>query len=435
MIKLFISYRHGDAAHAAQRVRACMQAKFGDDAVFIDREIPAGSDWAAYLKERLQESTDVIVLVGDAFLRDLRRGAAREGGEQDWLKFEIRTAIEQNKRIFPVLIGSLDMPGPSKLPEEIRQLASQQAVFAREPAFDAAMAALARSIAEKHGWIEPLAQAAAAARPATIELARAATVTLLAFAGLALTWITGRVIEWLAGMPAGASAVATFWTGAVFVLATTLWGLGPYLVFRAVAEVRAQAQLPIHNLNGLLTFVNLVLSLLAGGTFLLLSTRADWALDLLWVMPESPHLVHYAMQGVALLLIVFATLTVAMLEPAVRQWREERRGWGSAGLNGIAVGVVMAALWFAASLLHSLPSLAELRLSGERDTVPMVGYFMLAPALSALVLAWDVAQSLLGPRGRAWRSRVLLGLAIGLYLACTLGYFAHGPLRLFIAAG
>lgn len=434
MIRLFISYRRGDAAHAAQRVRSCMQAKFGDDAVFIDREIPAGADWAAYLKARLQESTDVVVLVGDAFLRELRRGAARAGGEPDWLKFEIMTAIEQKKRLYPVLIGSLDMPGPSKLPEEIRQLAAQQAVFAREPAFDAAMAALAKSIAEEHGWIEPRVQATSAARPATIELGRAGTVTLLTLAGLVLTGFTGRVIEWLAGMPAGASAVATFWTGALFVLATTLWGLGPYLVFRAVAEVRAQAQLPIHNLSGLLTFVNLVLALLAGGTFLLLSTRADWALNL-WQM-KGPHgWAYYALQGGVLLLIVFATLAVAMLEPAVRRWREQWRGWGGAGLNGLAVGVMLAALWFAAALLDSLPSLAELDLPGELDAVPMVGYFMLAPALSLLVLAWDVAQALLGPRGRTWRSRVLLGLAVGLYLACTLGYFAHGPLRLFIAAG
>jgi len=65
-------------------------------------------------------------------------------------------------------------------------------------------------------------------------------------------------------------------------------------------------------------------------------------------------------------------------------------------------------------------------------TVPMVGYFMLAPSLSALVLAWDLARSLLGLSGRAWHSRTLFALAVGLYLAGTLAYFAHGPVRLFL---
>ena len=41
MIKLFISYRRSDSLHAAQRVRMSLQERFGDDAVFIDREIPA----------------------------------------------------------------------------------------------------------------------------------------------------------------------------------------------------------------------------------------------------------------------------------------------------------------------------------------------------------------------------------------------------------
>jgi len=427
MIKVFISYRRIDAAHAAQRTRACLQAKFGTGAVFIDREIPAGEDWAKYLKSRLEESTDVIVLVGDAFLRELKRGAARGNGEQDWLKLEIRTAIEQEKRIYPVLIGSLDMPSPNKLPEEIRKFAARQAVFAREPAFDAAMSALAKSIAEEHGWIEPQAPSSTTTGSNMAAPARALALALAAIAGLWLTWLTGLLVEWLAGTPPGAAAVSTFWTGAVYALATALWGLGPYLLFRAVADVRARAKLPIHNLNGLLTLLNLILSLWSGGTFLLLSTRADWALRLMWVMPDAPHPLHYAMQGVALLLIVFATAALGMAEPLVRRWSDERRGWGMAALNALAFGVMLAALWFTASVHHSLPAQVDVQ------TVPMLGYFMIAPALSGLLLVWDLAQSAVGLSGQSWRSRTLIGLAIALYLACTIGYFAHGPLALFIA--
>lgn len=427
MIRLFISYRRSDSMHAAQRVRAFMQSQFGADAVFIDRDIPPGSDWAQCLRERLADATDVVVLVGDAFLRELRRrGGPAATEEDDWLKTEIETALQLDKAIYPVLIGRLDMPDKAELPAPIQGFADHQAVFAREPAFDAAMAVLGRAIAARHGWVDPRPRADAG-KASVGDLARlAAAASLAGLVALFALWQLGRLVHWLAAGTAGEAVESTAWLGIVHALLTMLWGLGPYLVYRSVAEIRARANLPVHNLLGALTMLNLGAALLAGGTFLLLSTRADWALRLRGLVPEMPGPWHYALQGVVLLAIVFAAVAVAMLEPVVRSWPAARRRRGMAGLHAAAVLVALASAWFAESLVRSMPPLAGV------DAVPVIGYFMVAPALSGLLVAWDMARWSLGMSGRAWHSRALLAVAVGLYLACTLGYFAHGPVRLFV---
>jgi hypothetical protein len=422
-LKLFISYRRSDSAHAAQRVRAALQARFGDAAVFIDREIRAGTRWAEQLEQQLEQCTGVVVLVGDAFLRELRQHEKDRQGEPDALAWEIETALKLRKTIYPVLVGAIDMPEPRQLPEAIRAFAGYQAVFAREPAFDAAMTVLLKSIAEEHQWTDP-AVAEESRTPRWQTEARTFALLLL---GLAAAWTGGRLILWLAGSPERAPEAA-LWLGLQYSFATALWGLGPYLAYRAVAELRARSRLPVYNLHGLLTCVNLALALVAGGTFVLLTARPGWALRLLWLLPEQPQPWHYALQGAVLLAIVFAALGVTWLEPRVRQFEGLSRHLGMAGLNTAALAAMAGVLWFIASLAASLPPL------GGLDPVPLIGWAMQTPALSALVGAWDYARGKLGFSGRSWRSVALFALAVGLFTMCTTVYFARGPMRLLMGA-
>jgi hypothetical protein len=340
--------------------------------------------------------------------------------------WEIETALRLKKTIYPVLIGALDMPEAGKLPVPIRGFTSYQAVFAREPAFDAAMTVLIKSIADEHGWTEPAPHPAVAAAQAAASggpVLRSANLLWLALAVPAALWFTGRLILWLAD-PAAARAPpveAAFWTGTHYALATALWGLGPYLAYRAVFELRARARLPIRNLHGLLSVGNLAMALVLGGSFLLLSARRGWALELQGLLPDAPGPLHYAAQGVVLLVIVFAAMATALLEPRARRLQGRQRVWAMHAINANGVVVMLCGLWFAASLALSLPPLLL------THTVPVVGYLMLCPALSILVAVWDAAQSQLGISGRTWQVRMLFGLAIGAYGICTLAYFAYGP--------
>lgn len=429
-MKLFISYRRSDSVHAANRARMCLQQKFGADAVFIDREIPAGKPWEQHLEEMLVECSGVVVLVGDEFLHQLRKKREQADEGHDALVWEIASAIRLAKPIYPVLFGAADMPDAGKLPEAIRAFAGYQAVFAREPAFDAAMAVLIKSIADQHGWVEPPASAAGAEAggPAVAvwSPASAATALMVALLALGLLLGAGRLILWLAEPLTAAlrPAESAFWHGARYALATVLGGLGPYLAFWLVAELRARARLPIYNLHGLLSVANLAGVLVSGGSFLLMSTLPGWRLEPLAVFPPAPGPADYALLALGLLGIVLAALAVAVWEPRVRQLAPPGRRVGMALINTTSAAVALCGLWFAASLANSLPAL------GARDPVPVVGYLMLCPALSLLVAGWAYGRATLGLRGRDWQIRTLFGLVLGLYLVCTLALFALGPTRL-----
>lgn len=431
-MKLFISYRRNDSTHAAARVRMCLEQKFGAEAVFIDREIPAGKRWEDYLEEMLQQCDGVVVLVGDEFMRLLTKHLAQGGDRVDPLVWEIATAIKLKRTIYPVLFGAIDMPDPAQLPESIRGLAGFQAVFAREPAFDSAVDVLIKSIAANHQWSPPATPPAPAA---AITPAAASPLGMswpwVWLLGLAAVWGLGRLVIWLAD-PASVpqrGAESAFWHGLRYVLATVLWGLGPYFAYWLVAELRARARLPIFNLHGLLSVFNVGGMLVAGGTFLLLSTLPGWRLQPWLVFPEQPLARHYVVLSLALLAIVLAAVAVAVWEPRVRSLAGRQRVWGMRVVNGTSGLLVLCGLWFAVSLAHSVPRL------GAADPVTVVGYLMLCPALSVLTAGWQFGQAQLGPRDRQrWQIVALLWLVLALYAACTLALFAYGPTRV-LASG
>ena len=429
MIKLFISYRRSDSLHAAQRVRMSLQERFGDDAVFIDREIPAGKNWEQHLEEMLVASTGVVVMVGDEFLKRLRRHRTGPVELTDPLVWEIATALRLGKTIYPVLFGRIDMPDPAKLPEAIRPMARYQAVFAREPAFDTAIGELIKSVAAAHGEPETRKSARAAAElspAAALPLAGVLAPLLLSAISVLLLWGAGRLILWLsdASTAAARPAESALWHGLRYGLCTLLWGLGPYLAYWLVAQLRARARLPIFNLHGLLTVANLAGILVIGGSFLLLSTLPGWQLRPLGVFPAHPKPLHFALLALCLLAIVMVALGTAVAEPTVRTWMGARRTWGLGLINATSAAVGVCGGWLAASIVHSLPDL------GTLDPVPVVGYLMLCPLLSLLAVAWSWRPSVLGPGDRAWQICSLFGLVIGLVLLCTLALFAYGPTRL-----
>ena len=431
MINLFISYRRSDSMHAAQRVRMSLRERFGEDAVFIDREIPPGKDWEQHLEEMLVASTGVVLMIGDEFLKLLRKHRKGQTELSDPLVWEIATALRLGKTLYPVLIGRIDMPDPAKLPESIRGLTRYQAVFAREPAFDAAISEMIKAVAVNHDAPAPQPapvtavvgehERAAAAGPGALLAA-----LLMSGVVLALLWWAGRLILWLSDPVGGTSRPpeSALWHGLRFGLSTALWGLGPYLAYWLVAQLRARARLPIFNTHGLLTVLNLTGILVSGGSFLLLSTLPGWQLRPLGIFPDQPQALHFVLLALGLLVIVLVALGTAFAEPMVRTLTGARRVWGMHAVNTSSAAVAACGFWFAASILHSLPGL------GATDPVPVVGYLMLCPSVSLLAVAWAYRVSLLGDRSRSWQIDSLFALVLGLVALCALALFAYGPTRL-----
>lgn len=434
MMKLFICYRRHDSIHAAQRLRMYLQMQFGQEAVFIDQAIPPGVDWQQHLDSTLQACSDVVVLVGDDFIRRLSKAAKPDKSDKpddsgDVLVQEIATAIRLKRTIYPFLFGGVDMPTAAQLPDPIKDFAKRQAIFAREPAFDTAMTVLGETLRAEHGLLPARAGRKEEEPAGPAAVVRVALQAFgLALIGIATAWFVGALISMLADLPEppARQVQLDFWHGARYLLLTMLLGLGPYAAYWLVAVLRARARLPIRNLSGLLAAFNVGSALVFGGIFLLLSTLPHWRLRPVFAFPSQPTLFHYALLACGLLGVVIATVAVAVWEPRVRTLHAARRRVGIGVLNAAALTVALTQVVFAGSLLRSLP------LEQAIDPVALLGYAMLCPTISLLyAYGWKDGQTQLDAHERGWEFVFLFVMVASLMVYCTLGLYAYGVAPMF----
>jgi TIR domain len=418
--RIFISYRRADSEHAALRAHERLQAHFGGEAVFIDRELPSGIDWDARLRERVQDSTAVVVLVGPRFVELF---ADHGPDEPDVMLAEIHEALDSGKRIFPLVVGAPDMPPAGQLPALIRRLAQQNARFAPAQYFDTAMEMLERDIAAAHGWVAPDG-------PEDVQhtgLPTWARVSLLLLVASLCVVLSSAGLAWLAPALDGASTERRLWHGLHFLLSTLLFGLGPYLSYWLVAELRARAGLPVFSLQGWLVVLIVGGNLVLGGAFLLLTSVPGWQMRPWWPgvqsHPPGGDALYYAALAGALLAIAMGTVALALWEPVLR--RAERRHGKQAQrrLSATSALLLLALLWFGGSLVNSVPDL------DAATSLSVVGYLALCPTLSLMMIAWQATKAQLGLRREAWQVRGLFWLLGALYALCTLSLFATGPLQ------
>src|SRR5262249_46987844 len=98
------------------------------------------------------------------------KGVRRLDNPEDFVRIEIESALKQDKRVIPVLVGDTHMPRPEELPEEIRPLARRNAVRLSHERFRADAQGLIKALQRALKEVEALRQAhAEAARRAQAE--------------------------------------------------------------------------------------------------------------------------------------------------------------------------------------------------------------------------------------------------------------------------
>src|SRR6266850_8612059 len=110
---IFINYRRMDAGWSADHLASLLERTFGEDRVFLDVQgIQAGDEFAVDLEEKLRRASVLVVLIGKGWLHDQDKyGRRRIDREDDWVRREIRTALQQPAcRVIPVLIDDADLP-------------------------------------------------------------------------------------------------------------------------------------------------------------------------------------------------------------------------------------------------------------------------------------------------------------------------------------
>ena len=124
--RIFVSYRREDVAHAAGRLAVSLEER-DVGAVFVDVSIGLGQNFAQRIREEIAASDVVLVLIGRNWLGAAGDGNRRIDSERDWVHLEVRTALERDLLVVPVLIDGASMPEPENLPVSLRDLVNLQA--------------------------------------------------------------------------------------------------------------------------------------------------------------------------------------------------------------------------------------------------------------------------------------------------------------------
>jgi len=91
--------------------------------------IEAGLDFANVISDAVNSCGVMVALIGPnwATLAD-QEGRRRLDGPDDYVRFEIRTALKRGIRVIPVLVEGAQPPRRQELPSDLRRLARLNAL-------------------------------------------------------------------------------------------------------------------------------------------------------------------------------------------------------------------------------------------------------------------------------------------------------------------
>jgi hypothetical protein len=141
--KVFVSYRRDDDPGFTRDLIERLQSELSADNVVLDvaERIAPEDNFVNALKEQMSQCDVLLAVIGPRW-SDLL--AARAGDPSDVVTIEIKAAIDQSKRVIPVLVGGAEFP--ESLPDNLLSLANRDPVTLRPERFSADCRALARSL-------------------------------------------------------------------------------------------------------------------------------------------------------------------------------------------------------------------------------------------------------------------------------------------------
>ncbi len=133
MGKIFISYRRSETPGEAGWLADELAREFGEDSVLIDvNAIEPGLDFRGKIQRQIGSCSVLLAVIGPnwAAPKEQDNGKKRKG-RTDYVHLEISWALKRRLRIIPVLVQGAQMPSARVLPEELKRLATRNAVEMR----------------------------------------------------------------------------------------------------------------------------------------------------------------------------------------------------------------------------------------------------------------------------------------------------------------
>jgi hypothetical protein len=127
---IFISYRRADTGPYARLLQVQLSERFPGARVFMDLDsIEAGLDFADVIRDAITSCRVMLALIGREWttLAD-EEGRRRLDDHDDYVRYEIRTALRRGMRVIPVLVDGARPVRHQQLPADLRRLARLNAL-------------------------------------------------------------------------------------------------------------------------------------------------------------------------------------------------------------------------------------------------------------------------------------------------------------------
>lgn len=127
---IFISYRRADSAWVAGRIHDFLKVHFDGGRIFRDTEqIHIGDKFPKVIDKALQHCKVMLVVIGPQWLKmSDKYGRRRLDDPSDWVRTEIRTAIEKGILVIPIYFDGADVPAKEALPDDLHGLTEIQGI-------------------------------------------------------------------------------------------------------------------------------------------------------------------------------------------------------------------------------------------------------------------------------------------------------------------
>ena len=124
---IFISYRRKDGSVLAEAVAQLLESQGFH--VFFDKDsIRFGSSFPQILEDAVKGCNEFIAIVTRNYFNEKdKKGNRRIDSDIDWVRNELRLALESKKQIFPIYVTR--PPKANALPTDIRLICEKQSIF------------------------------------------------------------------------------------------------------------------------------------------------------------------------------------------------------------------------------------------------------------------------------------------------------------------
>jgi hypothetical protein len=134
---VFISYRREDTGTYAQWLRTHLGESLPGTPVFMDLDaMVPGVDFTEAIESAVRSCAVLIAVIGPRWLTSADDDGHRMvDNPDDYVGFEIRTALERRVRVIPVLVEGASAPSAHQLPAALRMLARLNSLEVRRNRF------------------------------------------------------------------------------------------------------------------------------------------------------------------------------------------------------------------------------------------------------------------------------------------------------------